>query len=69
MANLINDVRRFLKQKGMSKKDIDRAVNWMQTTCVACKHADECKRVGIINEPYHPKCERHEFTDKIIFRS
>lgn len=69
MDKIIGKTKKILKKKGYTAAEIEYLLSLMQTTCVACKHADECKRVGIINEPYHPKCERHEFTDKIIFRS
>lgn len=66
MADIIKRTRAFLRRQGRSKKEIEQAINFMQTTCVACIHSAECRAKGIVNEPYHPKCERHELMDNFV---
>lgn len=63
MADIIKKTKKLLKRQGRTQKEIDVAVNAMQSTCVACKHSNECRDKGVIANPYHPKCERHEFVD------
>lgn len=64
--NIISEARGYLKKQGWPRKEIDKAIESMQTTCVACKHSRDCRARGIVSEPYHPKCERHEFVDRLI---
>lgn len=66
MSDIIKRTKTILKRQGCSKEEVAQAINWMQTTCVACRHAAECRAKGVVNTPYHPKCERHEFVDNFI---
>ena len=66
MEDIVKRTKAFLQRQGRSKKEIEQVVNFMETTCVACKHAPECRGKGIVKEPYHPKCERHEFVDSFV---
>lgn len=35
----------------------------LTTTCVACKYAPNCRALGIVKDPFHPKCAKHELVD------
>ena len=63
MEDIVKRTKAYLQRKGLSTQEIEKVVNFMQTTCVACKHSPECRAKGIVKEFHHPKCERHEFAD------
>lgn len=63
MANVIERTVEFMKKNGTPQVIIDGMVARLKDTCVACKHAEECRNLGIVSEPYQPKCDRHELVD------
>ncbi len=66
MPDIIKRTKAFLQRQGRSEKEIEQVVKFMQTTCVACKHSADCRAKGIVNTPYHPKCDRHEFAESFM---
>ena len=61
--NVIEKVVEHMKKNATPQIVIDSMVARLKDTCVACKHAEDCRILGIVSEPYHPKCDRHEFIE------
>ena len=66
MANVIDKTVEFMKKNGTPQRIIDTMVARLKDTCVACKHAEECRNLGIVSEPYQPKCDRHELVGDFV---
>lgn len=66
MADIIEKTRKLLRKQGRTRSEIEQCIRWMETTCVACKHAMECRRTGKVTNPYHERCENHEYVNDFI---
>ena len=67
MDKIIEKTKKILKRKGHTAAEIEYLLSLMRNTCVACKHSLECRANGVIQEPYHKKCEHHEFREDTVF--
>ena len=64
MEDIVTRVKRILQAKGLPEHAIENAISKMETTCVSCKYAQDCYKKGIILDPSHPKCDRHEYVEQ-----
>lgn len=67
MADIFKKAKQKLRGQKVSKEQTNKMVQLMKTTCVACKHAQECVAEGRVSNPFHLKCERHELRDDIVY--